>query len=419
MKNVIMKKTFLVLSMCIFLLIFVSSSLAIDESIKFMWWQDTDVKVAGWQAEFERFEAETGINVEVELLGWSDMFQKLTISFATENPEYDVCYVPTNWLYKYASNNYLEPLNDRITPEMSEQYISDWKEIVSYKGKIYGLPKVVGPRIMYYNKEILQEAGIEKIPSTWDELVEAIRIISNDTDYDGFTAALNGDWLFYLFVAAMNGSDGQLFTEDGAAAFNNAKGLKAVNFLEELARYGPESAFEWENTRLSNNYFLKGYAGITFAEVNLWPSTNDEEISNVVGKVGYDIVPGDGVNARSGTRTVIESMAISSFSKNKDAAWKFIKWLTTDIEHVNNVFDVIGYLPATKEFYEIKETPFLKTINEQLSYTGVSWDNSPDAPEIMDVIMVELQSVLLGAKDAQQALNDAEKKVNALRGISN
>jgi len=414
-----MKKIFLILLTCIFLLVSVSLASANNESIKLMFWQQHERIAAMWQAEFERFEAETGIHVEVELLGWSDMFKKLTVSFATQSPEYDVCYVPTSWLSKYAAKDFLEPLNDKITPEMDEQYVSGWKESLSYKGKVYALPKTIGPRIMYYNKEILQEAGIEKIPTTWDELLEAAKKISNNTDYDGFTSALNGDWLYYMFVIGMNGSGGKMFTEDGAADFNGPKGQKVANFLKDLASYIPESAFEWDNTRLSNNYFVKGLAGITFAEVNLWNVANDKEASNVVGKVGYAIIPGDGVNSRSGTRTAMEGMAISSFSKNKDAAWKFIKWLTTDIKHAQNSFDVIGYLPSIKEFYETKGNPFLENVNEQLSYTGTGWDNSPDAPEIMDIMRVELQSILYGKKDVQQGLNDAAKKVNEIRGISN
>ena len=414
-----MKKIFLILLTCIFLLIFVSLSLANDKSIKLMWWQQEDKIAARWQAEFERFEAETGIHVEVELLGWSDMFKKLTIAFAGKSPEYDVLYTPPGELNLYASKGFLEPLNDRITADLEECYVQGWKDQLSYDGKIYALPKRLEPRIMFYNKEIFKEAGVEEPPVSWNEVVSIAKTISNNTDHDGFTVALNGPCPYQAMVITLNGSGGKMFTEDGAAAFNGPEGIKAVKFLKELLPYMPKSALQWDNVRLSNDYFIKGNAGITFAEASLWPTINNKEISNVVGKVGYAIIPGDGEkNMRSGTRTVMEGLAISKFSKNKDAAWEFIKWATTDLEDSQKIFDVVGYMPGLKGFYKSAENPFLETAFNQFLYPGKTWEDSTDTPEIKEIIRTELQSVFYDQKTPEQALNDAAEQVNKLSGIS-
>ena len=415
-----MKKIMLVLLVCLFMIGLTSLALTRDNSIKLMWWQDVDKVQEAWFSEFKRFEAETGIHVEVEVLGFSDMYKKLTIAFASKSPEYDVLYTVPQWLNAYASKGFLEPLNDRITADLEELYVQGWKDPLSYDGKIYSLPKTIGPRIVYYNKEIFKEAGVEEPPVSWNELLNIAKTISNNTDHDGFVYYFNGTGSYYLMAMLLNGSGGKMFTEDGAAAFNGPKGIKAVKFLKELFSYMPKSSLQWENTRLSNEYFLKGDAGITFAQSKLWNNINDEETSNVKGKCGYAIVPGDGEeNMRSGTRTVWEGLAISKFSKNKDAAWEFIKWATTNLEHTQKIFDVPGFVPPLKEFFKYNaENLVLKTILEQISYPGETWESYSDAPEIVEIIRTELQSVMYDQKTPEQALNDAAKQVNKLRGIS-
>ena len=413
-----MKKLMLVLLVCLFMIGLTSLTLAKDNSIKVMWWTSTEKLQEEWVSELKRFEAETGIHVEFELLGWGDMFKKLTIAFTGKNPEYDVIYTAPAEFSKFTSRGFLEPLNDRITADIEEYYIQGWKDALSYDGKIYALPERVGTKIMYYNKEIFKEAGVEEPPVSWNEVVSIAKTISNNTDHDGFTFNFNGQGAYYSLAILLNGAGGKMFTEDGAAAFNGPKGIKAVKFLYELLPYMPKSALQWENSLLSNNYFIKGNVGITFAEEALWPLINNKEVSNVVGKIGYAIIPGDGENMRSGTRNVMEGLAISKFSKNKDAAWEFIKWATTDLEHSQKIFDVGGYMPGLKAFFKSTEDPFLETVLDQLSYPGEAWEDSPDIPEIKEIIRTELQSVLYDQKTPEQALNDAAKQVNKLRGIS-
>ncbi len=411
-----MKKIFLILLTCIFLLSFVSLSLANDKSIKLMWWQQTEEKQERWFSEFKRFEAETGIHIEVEVPGYNDMWKKLLIVFAGKNPEYDVLYVTTGRQKQYASKGFLEPLSERIAADidLEENYIQGWKNPLSYNGEIYALPKSIYTDIMYYNKDILKEVGVEEPPASWNELLSAAKKISNNTDFDGFVRFLNGPGPINLMIIAINGSGGKMFNEDGTAAFNGPEGIKAVKFMKELLPYMPKSALEWTNTRPSNDYFLKGNVGIFFGSQELWPMINNKEMSKVMGKVGYTIIPGDGENMRSGTRTLFEGLAISKFSKKKDLAWKFIKWATTDLKHLQNIYDVVGYLPLSKVFYESMEDPFLKTVMEQLSYPGESWQNSPNYPEIEEILRAELQSVFYDQKTPEQALNDAAEQINKL-----
>ena len=60
-------------------------------------------------------------------------------------------------------------------------------EYCSHDGKLMGIPFVALNSVMFYNKDMFEEAGVTKVPETWEELREAAKKLTQDKDGDGET----------------------------------------------------------------------------------------------------------------------------------------------------------------------------------------------------------------------------------------
>ncbi|WP_226037732.1 ABC transporter substrate-binding protein [Aquibacillus saliphilus] len=133
--------------------------------------------------------------------------------------------------------NYLEgepqllPMNEYIEPEM-ENFIQSRFEIYSKDGNYYGMPTHVGASVVYYNTEIMDEAGVD-IDSivTWDDYVEAGKQVVANTDAK-MTTVSTGDYLPTWQLVSQRDSD--WFDEEGNLTVNNQANIDTLQFLYDM-----------------------------------------------------------------------------------------------------------------------------------------------------------------------------------------
>lgn len=135
----------------------------------------------------------------------------------------------------YAPKGVLEPLDKLVKEDnlkMDDFYEESVKEM-TYSDKLYGLPLLNDNRILFYNKKLLQEAGV-KPPTTWDELAT---VAQKTTKWDGnkMTQAgmsLQDVGLFNLYLMQ---AGGELVTSDNKeTAFNSEQGLEVLNYWDKM-----------------------------------------------------------------------------------------------------------------------------------------------------------------------------------------
>src|SRR5215510_10086006 len=181
-----------------------------------------------------KFEASNpGTTVEIMSLPWGEAFQKFaTMVSAGELP--DVMEMPDTWLSLYANNGMLESLEPYLakwehTKELTPRALELGRDV---KNTAYMLPYGFYLRAMFYNKKLLQEAGVAEPPKTMDEFWAAAEKVSKLPGKYGYclrggSGGLNG-WM--MFGASMAGSNA-FFNDDGTSTMNSpgwAKGLTWV-----------------------------------------------------------------------------------------------------------------------------------------------------------------------------------------------
>lgn len=81
-----------------------------------------------------------------------------------------------------AMDGLLLPLDDYLEAEQLDDITDNVREMVSYDGKVYAYPQLVEPStVLFYRTDLFEEAGITEAPTTWDELIEAGKLLTTDS----------------------------------------------------------------------------------------------------------------------------------------------------------------------------------------------------------------------------------------------
>lgn len=235
-----------------------------------------------------------------------------------------------------SQNGWLENLQPYIDRDAEEIGYDDFMEASievcrSESGDVVALPMMTESGIIYYNKTMFEEAGITELPTTWEELYEvAVQLNDPDNDICGFACRGMGNPAVTQFSAVLRSFGGDFFDEDKNATLNTPEAVEAFEFYGKLLRdCGPTGVLNmtWTETW---NLFTQGKAAMRLdANTNLG-SWSDDDSAISFDEIGYFDVP-VGPEGDYGNYNITSwAMAMSYGSENKEAAWEFIKWVTSE-----------------------------------------------------------------------------------------
>jgi multiple sugar transport system substrate-binding protein len=288
--------------------------------------QATTVTLSGWSAgktEDDLLQqmvndfnsTHPAIHVDYSVIN-GDYTTAMTARFAAHNPP-DVFYVDSARLATWQKQSVLQPLNAFVKASKFDTSKFYPGLLGAFKvGKtIYGFPKDWSPLAVEINKTMFAKAGIKRAPRTWAELTAAAqKLASSNAVPGGKPICLNPDWARMLaFIYQNKGSLANVQSPAVTAAVNYYVGL----VKKGLAATPTQLGVGWPGEALG-----KEKAAIIFEGNWLLPymPANFPQVKFSVGPM----VKGK-VNANLGF-TVSYSMAKDS--KNKQAAWTLLSWLT-------------------------------------------------------------------------------------------
>lgn len=121
-------------------------------------------------------------------------------------------------------NRVVDPVKDKIIMGRLENYAKD--------EKYYGIDYHAGAQVIYYNKEILDQAGANDDDiKTWDDYIEAGKQVVEKTGNPMKTIEITDLWTYYPLLA-MQGSD--YLTKDGAPQLDSVEGIRALQMLYDM-----------------------------------------------------------------------------------------------------------------------------------------------------------------------------------------
>ena len=296
--------------------------------------------------------------VEVRLSGWAAnpqetaLLESLLYKFSVANPDILVKYEPITGDYWaaistmvasgeepdiyymdifqfpfYVSKQVLSPLDDFMAASgvSKEEFIPSLINAFSAEGKVYGIPKDFNTLALFYNKAYFEAAGLDEPTDdwTWDDLkAAAVALSKPDESIYGFGVPPDAG-RFPVFVF-QNG--GHIMSEDFSdTLLDSPEAIKAAEFYTGFRADGsgaiPSDVGEgWQGTA-----FGKGSLAMVYEGGWLIPYLNEQFPETQYGAV----VPPAGP-AGEGNLVFTVAYVISKNSKNPEAAWKVIDFLTNE-----------------------------------------------------------------------------------------
>lgn len=365
-----------------------------------------------WKDQAAAFTEATGIKVNYEDVPFPQLHDRYLAAFVGGSSDYDVVHLRDDWVAEFGSKGFLEPITDRITPEMREEFIPNGFDYLSYDGQVYGVPRYLWLWQFYFNTDFVQEA-----PKTWDDVLTLAEQHTGDGTY-GYIMTLGSTLSINHFTIHLRARGGELF--DGRQpTFNTPEGREALQ--EMLAFIEKEvtdpASFELTATGNTMDIFNQGSIAMMLNTPQVFASANDPEKSKIVGKVKVALVPGATLPSASYSET--GAIGIPAASKNKDLAWEFVKFVTT-AEQQKQMALVLGRIPARPDVLNdpevLEKYPNFQVVAEQSQYKMGMSVTLPESSEVNRVLSNELVAALRGSKSVEDALADAEEGVRRIVG---
>jgi len=298
-------------------------------TLRYLGWSDNwSVPMNPYVPEFEEL---TGIKLNWEQLPQDQNRQKVQTEMTAKNKDLDLVYIaPHVDAVKYMKAGWIFPLDEyladakMIPPDFDlPDFAQGMYNTCRILGKMATLPVVSEAQLFMYRKDLFEAKGV-KPPETFDEMEGIIAKVHNPPGVVGWvgrgSVTQNAvPWSSYLY-----GFGGDYLTKDRKPDIASPACLKSIEFYGNLARkYGPPgmTTLNWPEALA---ILLSGKAACMTDANSFRAQIDDKEKSQVVGKIGWAMLPKGPVNNLPGIWTA--GTAISAFSQKKEAAWYFMVW---------------------------------------------------------------------------------------------
>ncbi len=377
-------------------------------------YSEDDIK--SMTAKFE--EANPGVTVALEFVPYEALHDKIIAAAGAGDDGYDVVLFDVIWPAEFATRGFLQDVTDRIPADYTDKVFDGAWTTVEYDGKRYGMPWILDTKYLFYNADMLAEAGISAPPKTWAELAEQARQIKDKgiVEYPLVWSWSQSEAMICDFTTLTAANDGAFFDE-GQPAFTAGGAKDAVSFMkatldEGLSNPSSREYFEEDVRRVFSN----GEAAFALNWTYMNALANDPKESKVAGKV--KVAPAPGVEGKSTASSVNGSMGlgIPANSPHADEAWAYISFLTQ--KDVQDNYAKLS-LPIWKASYSEP-----KVIEGQEDLIAAAKESIavmyprplvPSYTEVSDILQKNIHQVLLGQSSVDEALEAAADRVKRIR----
>lgn len=356
------------------------------------------------------FVKETGIGVKLENVEAGSILKAV---FAGNGPDV-VIETAVSDPVNYALRNAVCDLNqfDGID-EVKQRFYSETLAPFTFDGKLYALPQTLDMTLMFYRSDILGELGLT-LPETWDDVIEVASMLQKNN----MTFGLPGSDIIRTYATFMYQNGGELYRNNGETCLltqkNNADAFEImVNFFKN---YSLELQYDFVNR------FRTGEIPIGISSISVY---NNLKVSapEIDGLWGISLLPGTesaaGTINRAGYMSATGNILLSA-SKDKENAFKFLKWWTDESTQSNFGTEIESILGSSSRYLTANKAAFksLPWTQSELSVINEQADCSRAVPEVPGSYYLSrhltnaFRAVVIRNDDIKDTLDSYNKDIN-------
>ncbi|MFC4048842.1 extracellular solute-binding protein [Actinomadura syzygii] len=358
-----------------------------------------------WDALIKDFEAKnSGYKVNLEMVDWSQMDAKVKTYVQTKQVPDVLNY---NAFSDFARDGLIYKASEVLSPTTLSDFTPTFVEQAKYNGEQYGLPFISSARLLFYNKDLFEKAGIKSPPATWDEVKADAKKIKKGSTI-GYGLPLGPEEAQAEFYSwAMNNGGGWV-DASGKWAINQQANIDTLTFLKDLNKSGltqpnPEST----DRKTVFNQFAQGKVGMAIGG----PFTKAGFIDPVNKSLNFGVAP---LPSKSGsehnTLGVMDVLAAfkKDDSKNKDAVKKFLDFFYQK-ENTSKFLTTEGFLPVTKSAGDaLSADPYMKQFVDALPTSKFAPTTNPAWSAVAGAVKQDLGSSVAN-KDPKSVLDKIQE----------
>ena len=375
-----------------------------------------------WEKVIGEFQKQS--NIQVEMLrrpsNTDQQRQSLIISLKAELSDPDVFLMDVAWIGMFAAAGWLEPLGNDVDATPFFQTVIH--SVDTMDGRLIALPVYMDGGVLYYRKDLLKLGGLKGPPKTWSELLasgkkvqEQLRKV-NPKFYGFVWSGAQYEGLITVFME-FAGTEGGFIRNGAGVRLNSPANLAALTFMHDLIwkdKISPPNTYTTMREEQVRTYFQEGNA---MYERN-WPyawSLHQAKDSKVRGKTAVAPVPGPQESTSASTLGGFH-IGVSAFSDAKDAAKKFVRFVTFFACQKEMVLS-LGWNPGRQDLYRdrevLRKAPHLRKLM-------VVFQRSRPRPlvpyysQISVVAQRQINAVLANKVAPREALADADREIAAM-----
>lgn len=300
---------------------------------------DTDAFVDSVLRHIKEYEEFSGDEVRLRIIGSDEYFSNQIQKYLAEEGGADVYMSGPILLWEHVNAGFVEPLDQYAERPDAEYCFGDfipnlikanrWTGVFGEslgRGPLLSIPVNCESYNLAYNKEIFEQYGLS-VPKTWDEYFETAKTIAEKGEYRGFAQRGTPSWhtMYTGFATQYWSMGGRDFDENGRCVIASEKAVEITKqFLAHLKESGP---VQWKTQRWYELAldFCEGVYGLIVDSDHYVGYYENQEKSKMARKIGYAVPPSSG-EEKTVPNLWTWSLVMNKKSKEKEAAWRFIKW---------------------------------------------------------------------------------------------
>lgn len=364
--------------------------------------------------EFEA--ANPTIKVEYEITAWSSYQQQIATAAAGGTLP-DIIFGFSNLVAGFAERGLLADHSQFFD---SNDFVPATVELTSWNGTWSMLPTWFSANGLSWRSDLIEAGGNDAstAPATWDEWLAwaegaTVRDAAGAITQLGFYSSSFAFNRSNIFTRLVEGNGGSMFSDDGmTATMNSPQAVEAAAFFQKLVQCcDVPRSIEADNVGLGQGLTAMVYNNFAFRN---W----QKEFPDKLEFAGLGLVPAgpQGTPDMAGAGLGANVIAITSTSKNPEAAAKLLQFLIVEPDNIVQLAGLGGSIPGAvlPEGHPYLAGNPLAQRYLQLALDGGSADpKHPNFSEYESILNVWLDELLLNGMDPQEAMNSAASEIQA------
>ncbi|TWG07340.1 extracellular solute-binding protein [Streptomyces brevispora] len=360
-------------------------------------------------------EEHSSIELEFKIQSWSGIGPKVIDALGGKDTP-DVIEVGNTQVAQYAESGGLRDLTLESMRDLgSEDWLPGLAEPGSIGGVQYGIPWYAANRVVIYNKDLFEQAGITSPPKTREQWIADSKKLNRDGIQGMYLPGQN----WYVLSGFIWDEGGELASEKGGdwqGTLNTPAALKGMEFYQELQALGAGPKNADEEKPPQGDVFAEG----NVAQIISTPSTAtliEKANPELKGKLGYFPIPGKTSKAPGSVFTGGSDLIVPEKAHQRSAGIAVIKELA-GAKWQEVLAKTMSYVPNKTTLAHVIEGEESTAVMAEGAAEGHATPNSPQwaAVEADNPIKLYMTAVLQGEDPAKAAKTASEKITAALAG---